>query len=204
MGALFPITSKQRIDPEVAFQYAVHRVNNDKSLLPDLNLIHNIQYIGKDSFQTVQKVCNLIEYGVQAIFSPADSLLATHINSICDDLDIPDIGIGRSAQEFSINVHPSQQYINQAFIDVIRYLNWTRFGILYEKDHGILILNQFSRSIQAELHIRQVSSGSYLTVLNEFKSNEIHNILIDTNSAGISILLKNVTYFFYIVVISYI
>ncbi|XP_032584782.1 glutamate receptor ionotropic, kainate 2 isoform X3 [Drosophila mojavensis] len=192
IGALFPTISKQRSDPEVAFQYAVHRVNNDKSLLPDLKLIHNIQYIGKDSFQTVQKVCNLIEYGVQALFSPTDSLLATHINSICDDLDIPDIGIGRSAQEFSINVHPSQQYINQAFIDVIRYLNWTRFGILYEKDHGILILNEFSRSIQAELHIRQVSSGSYLTVLNEFKSNEIHNILIDTNSAGISILLKNI------------
>ncbi|XP_023163443.1 glutamate receptor ionotropic, kainate 1 isoform X2 [Drosophila hydei] len=192
VGALFPKVSKHRSDPEVAFQYAVYRVNHDKSLLPDTNLQHHIQYIGHDSFQAVQKVCNLIEGGVQAVFTPTDSLLATHINSICDDLDIPDIGIGRSAQEFSVNVHPSQQYINQAFLDVIRYLNWTRFGILYEKDHGILILNQFSRSTEAEVHIRQVSSGSYLSVLNEFKNNEIHNILIDTNSAGISILLKNI------------
>jgi len=62
--------------------------------------------------------------------------LATHINSICDVLDIPGIGIGRSTQYFSINVHPSQQHVNRAFVDVIRYLNWTKFGILYEKDHG--------------------------------------------------------------------
>lgn len=81
-------------------------------------------------------MCNLIEGGVQAIFSSSDSVLATHINSICDDLDIPDIGIGRSNQDFSINVHPSQQDVNRAFIDVIKYLNWTKFGILYEKDYG--------------------------------------------------------------------
>ncbi|EDV98849.1 GH13546, partial [Drosophila grimshawi] len=179
-------------NPEVAFQYAVHRLNQDKSLLPDADLVHHIKYMDSDSFQAVQKVCSLIEGGAQAIFSPTDSVLATHINSICDDLDIPDIGIGRSTQEFSINVHPSQQYINRAFIDVIQYLNWTRFGILYEKDHGILTLNQFSRSIQAEVHIRQVAPLSYLSVLNEFKNKEIHNILIDTNSAGISVLLKNI------------
>lgn len=81
-------------------------------------------------------VCNLVEGGVQAIFSSSDCVLATHINSICDDLDIPDIGIGRSKQDFSINVHPSQKDVNRAFIDVIQYLNWTKFGILYEKDHG--------------------------------------------------------------------
>ncbi|KAH8272441.1 hypothetical protein KR044_002068, partial [Drosophila immigrans] len=137
-------------------------------------------------------VCDLIQIGVQAIFSPSNSALATHINSICEDLDIPDIGIGRSTQDFSINVHPSQQYVNYAFIDVIRYLNWTRFGILYERDHGVIALNQLSCSVQAELHIRQVSPTSYFSVLNEFKNKEIHNIIIDTNSADISILLKNI------------
>jgi len=58
---------------------------------------------------------------------------------------------------------------------------------------GIITLNQLSRSVQAEVHIRQVSPTSYLSVLNEFKNKEIHNVLIDTNSAGISILLKNVS-----------
>ncbi|XP_060661307.1 glutamate receptor ionotropic, kainate 2 isoform X2 [Drosophila nasuta] len=176
----------------MVFQYAVHKLNLDKSLLPNTQVVHHTQYITNDSFQAVQKVCNLIHIGVQAIFSPSNSALAAHINSICAELDIPDIGTGRSTQEFSINVHPSKQYVNYAFIDVIQYLNWTRFGILYEKNYGILALNQLSRSVQSELHIRQVSPTSYFSVLKEFKHKEIHNIIIDTNSADIAILLKNV------------
>lgn len=79
-------------------------------------------------------MCKLIRVGVQAVFSPTDSVLATHINSICDALDIPNIG--RSAHDFSINVYPSKQLVNYAFNDVIQYLNWTRFGILHEKENG--------------------------------------------------------------------
>ncbi|KAH8376031.1 hypothetical protein KR093_005603, partial [Drosophila rubida] len=177
---------------EMVFQYAVHKLNLDKSILPDTHVVHHTRYLTNDTFHAVQKVCNLIQIGVQAIFSPSNSAMATHINSICEDLDIPDIGISRSTRDFSINVHPSQQYVNYAFIDVIRYLNWTKFGILYEKDHGIITLNQISRSLRAELHIRQVSPNSYFSVLNEFKNKEIHNIIIDTNSAHIAILLKNI------------
>jgi len=123
--------------------------------LPETTVEYYIEYVNRlDSFETVQKgklipkfknelivlnrirtlVCKLVHVGVQAIFSPTDSVLATHINSICDALDIP--SIGRSAHDFAINVYPSQQYVNQAFNDVIHYLNWTRFGILHEKDYG--------------------------------------------------------------------
>ncbi|XP_030379400.1 glutamate receptor ionotropic, kainate 2 [Scaptodrosophila lebanonensis] len=195
IGALFPKHGAQQSYAELAFKYAVYRINRDKSLLPDTTLIYDIQYVSKyDSFDAVQKVCSQVERGVQAIFSPTDSVLATHINSICDALDIPDIErrSDTKTQEFSINVHPSQQYVNHAFIDVIRYLNWTKFGILYEKDYGIIELNQLSRAVQAEVHIRQVSTSTYLTVLNEFKNKEIHNIIVDTNSADISLLLKNI------------
>ncbi|XP_022217531.1 glutamate receptor ionotropic, kainate 2 isoform X2 [Drosophila obscura] len=190
VGALFPKHTGKH-NSELAFRYAVHRLNRDKSLLPETNIVYDIEYVSRfDSFETVQKVCRLVQVGVQAIFSPTDSVLATHINSICDALDIPDIG--RSIHDFSINVHPSQQYVNNAFIDVIRYLNWTRFGILYEKDYGIINLHQLSRSVQAEVHMRKVSQASYLSVLNEFKNKEIHNIIIDINSDGITALLKNI------------
>ncbi|XP_033250265.1 glutamate receptor ionotropic, kainate 2 isoform X2 [Drosophila miranda] len=190
VGALFPKHTGKH-SSELAFRYAVHRLNRDKSLLPETKIVYDIEYVSRfDSFDTVQKVCRLVQVGVQAIFSPTDSVLATHINSICDALDIPDIG--RSTHDFSINVHPSQQYVNNAFIDVIRYLNWTRFGILYEKDYGIINLHQLSRSIQAEVHMRKVSQASYLSVLNEFKNKEIHNIIIDINSDGITALLKNI------------
>ncbi|XP_044316567.1 glutamate receptor ionotropic, kainate 2 isoform X3 [Drosophila rhopaloa] len=190
VGAIFS-NQNGKHNSELAFRYAIHKLNLDKSLLPETTVEYYIEYVNRfDSFETVQKVCKLVHVGVQAVFSPTDAALATHINSICDALDIP--SIGRSAHDFSINVYPSQQYVNQAFIDVIHYLNWTRFGILHEKNFGIINLHQLSRSLQGEVHMRQVSQGSYLSVLNEFKSKEIHNIIIDTNSDGISILLKNV------------
>nr|XP_036674145.1 glutamate receptor ionotropic, kainate 2 isoform X2 [Drosophila suzukii] len=190
VGAIFS-NQPGKYNSELAFRYAIHRLNLDKSLLPETTVEYYIEYVNRlDSFETVQKVCKLVHVGVQAIFSPTDSVLATHINSICDALDIP--SIGRSAHDFAINVYPSQQYVNQAFNDVIHYLNWTRFGILHEKDYGIINLHQLSRSVQGEVHMRQVSRGSYLPVLNEFKGKEIHNIIIDTTSDGISILLKNI------------
>ncbi|KAH8252383.1 hypothetical protein KR038_000242, partial [Drosophila bunnanda] len=189
-GAIFP---KQPIkyNSELAFRYAIHRLNDDKSLLPETIVEYDVEYVSHhDSFETVRKVCSLLKAGVQAIFSPADFVSAAHIQSICDALDIPNIG--RSAHEFSINVYPSKEYVNQAFIDVIRYLNWTRFGILHEKEYGIIDLHQILRSVQAEVHMRQVSRGSYLSILNDFKNKEIHNVIIDTSSDGISILLKNI------------
>ena len=84
--------------------------------------------------------------GVQAIFGPSDPTLGTHIHSICDALDIPYLETRidiissslnqQSPREFSINLHPSYDYVNLAFQDVIRYLNWTRIGVLFEKDYG--------------------------------------------------------------------
>ncbi|XP_026846841.1 glutamate receptor ionotropic, kainate 2 isoform X3 [Drosophila persimilis] len=40
--------------------------------------------------------------------------------------------------------------------------------------------------------MRKVSQASYLSVLNEFKNKEIHNIIIDISSDGITALLKNI------------
>ncbi|XP_026839300.1 glutamate receptor ionotropic, kainate 2 [Drosophila erecta] len=134
VGAIFS-NHPGMYNSEMAFRYAIHRLNMDKSLLPETTVDYYIEYVNRfDSFETVQKVCKLIRVGVQAIFSPTDSVLATHINSVCDALDIPNIG--RSAHDFSINVYPSQKYVNYAFNDVIQYLNWTRFGILHEKENG--------------------------------------------------------------------
>ncbi|KMZ07266.1 uncharacterized protein Dsimw501_GD24375 [Drosophila simulans] len=190
VGAIFS-NQPGMYNSELAFRYAIHRLNMDKSLLPETTVDYYVEYVNRfDSFETVQKVCKLIQVGVQAVFSPTDSVLATHINSICDALDIPNIG--RSAHDFSINVYPSKQYVNYAFNDVIQYLNWTRFGILHEKENGIINLHQLSRSFHGEVHMRQVSRDSYVSALNEFKGKEIHNIIIDTNSNGISILLKTI------------
>lgn len=64
-GALFPKLSEEHLSyPEIAFQYAVHRLNLDKSLLPDTDLVHHIQYLSADSFQAVQKGTLLLDITV--------------------------------------------------------------------------------------------------------------------------------------------
>lgn len=67
---------------------------------------------------------------------PSDSLLGPHIQSICEALDIPHIetrfDIDHGAKEFSINLYPQQKKLNDAILDTVKYLNWTRYAIIYE------------------------------------------------------------------------
>ncbi|KAI8116308.1 hypothetical protein FF38_03815 [Lucilia cuprina] len=140
IGAIFSETQRYGAT-ELAFKYAVYSINRDKGLLPETNLVYDIQYTNElDSFHACEKVCKQISYGVQAIFGPSNSLISSHIHSICDALDLPhleahidtDNEVG-SREEFAINLHPYQTYINDAFMDAIYYLNWTKVGILHEK-----------------------------------------------------------------------
>lgn len=85
-------------------------------------------------------VCQQMELGVQAIFGPSDQLLGSHIQSICEALALPHIetriDFETQPKKFSINLHPSQQHINNAYKDLMVYLNWTKVAIIYEEDYG--------------------------------------------------------------------
>lgn len=68
--------------------------------------------------------------------SDSHSLLGPHIHSICEALDIPHIetrfDIDHGAKEFSINLFPQQKKLNEAILETVKYLNWTRYAIIYE------------------------------------------------------------------------
>ena len=93
------------------------------------------------------KACEQIRYGVQAVFGPSDGLLASHVQSICDALDIPHLearlDLEPEYKEFSINLYPAHDVVNQAFQDVMTFLNWTKVAILYEEDIGGCMWNEF-------------------------------------------------------------
>ncbi|XP_050339209.1 glutamate receptor ionotropic, kainate 2-like isoform X2 [Bactrocera neohumeralis] len=182
---------------DLAFKYAIHSINKDASLFPETKMTFDLQHVTKDdSFHACQKVCALIESGIHAIFGPFNAVLGVHIHSICDALDIPHIESRLSHKvantEFSINLYPAKEYVNLAFEDIIRYLNWTKAGILYEKDFGVLQLRKFGHMYDIETHLRLVNPTTYTKILSELKDKEIHNLIIDTNAANISILLKGI------------
>lgn len=76
---------------------------------------------------------------------PADPLLSPHIQSICEALDIPHLetrfDIDTGAKEFSINLYPQQKKLNDAILESVKYLNWTRYAIIYEGNYCAAILN---------------------------------------------------------------
>lgn len=68
-GAIFSEEQKDT-SIELAFKYAVYKINKDRSILPKTTLVYDIQYVpdSTDSFRTSKKVCKQIENGVTAIF----------------------------------------------------------------------------------------------------------------------------------------
>ncbi|KAF4527747.1 hypothetical protein B566_EDAN014957 [Ephemera danica] len=56
---------------EIAFRYAVNRINLDRVLLPTTTLVPMMERVAAyDSFHTAKRVCNMTQEGVAAIFGP--------------------------------------------------------------------------------------------------------------------------------------
>ncbi|XP_047500230.1 glutamate receptor ionotropic, kainate 1-like [Penaeus chinensis] len=196
-------TEEQREGPtELAFKYAVYRINKDSSLLSNTTLVYDIQYVPKDdSFHASKKACEQIYFGVQAVFGPSDPLLGSHIQSICDALDIPHLearlDLEPEFKEFSINLHPSHEILNRAFQDVMTFLNWTKVAIIYEEDIGLIKLQELVKSPpkeHMEFLIRQGSTSNYRELLKEIKNKEIYNIIVDTKPEHMNHFLRGVPF----------
>ncbi|XP_066250740.1 glutamate receptor ionotropic, kainate 2-like isoform X5 [Euwallacea similis] len=199
IGAIFTENQKGGA-AEVAFRYAVYKINRDKTLLPHTSLVYDMQYVHiNDSFHASKKACSQVRNGVYAVFGPSDPLLGAHIHSICDALDIPHletrVDLDSDFREFSINLYPAQHLLNKAFEDVMAFLNWTKVAIIYEEDYGLIKLRELVRAPQdsnLEIHLRQADPGSYRMILKEIKSKEIQNIVIDTKPSNMQEFLKGI------------
>ncbi|XP_074105438.1 glutamate receptor ionotropic, kainate 2 isoform X2 [Cotesia typhae] len=201
IGAIFTHDQKDS-STELAFKYAVYKINKEKIILPKTNLIYDIQYVPKDdSFHASKKACQQVKFGVQAIFGPSDPILGQHIHSICDALDIPHLEVrldlDSEAKEFSINLHPAQSLLNTAYQDVMKFLNWTKVAIIYEEDSGncLIKLRELVKSPkfqELEVYMRQTDPNSYKDVLADIKTKEIHNFIIDTKSEHMHHFLRTI------------
>lgn len=94
LGGLFsPLPNDndhQTTDPqEIAFRYAVDKINADNKILPRSKLHAEIERImPQDSFHASKRVCHLMKTGVAAIFGPQSSHTASHVQSICDTMEV--------------------------------------------------------------------------------------------------------------------
>ncbi|XP_033168085.1 glutamate receptor ionotropic, kainate 2 isoform X2 [Drosophila mauritiana] len=196
VGAIFTEDERES-SIESAFKYAIYRINKEKSLLPNTQLVYDIEYVPRDdSFRTTKKVCSQLEAGVQAIFGPTDALLASHVQSICEAYDIPHIegriDLEYNSKEFSINLYPSHTLLTLAYRDIMAYLNWTKVAIIYEEDYGLFNLMHSTTETKAEMYIRQASPDSYRQVLRAIRQKEIYKIIVDTNPSHIKSFFRSI------------
>ncbi|XP_077294860.1 glutamate receptor ionotropic, kainate 2 [Arctopsyche grandis] len=194
IGAIFSEDMKG-CSAELAFKYAVYRINKDRALLPQSTLVYDIQYVPKkDSFRATKKACNQIESGVLALFGPQEQNIGSTVQGLCEAMDVPHMEASPDhlePREFSINLHPSQSLLDKAFIDFMTYLNWTRVAILYEDVGNDVFRFQALSRLGTELYIRRCEGPtSYRPILSEIKAKKITNIIIDTNPVYIQNLFR--------------
>ncbi|KAH9630559.1 hypothetical protein HF086_016063 [Spodoptera exigua] len=173
---------------ELAFKYAVYRINKERTLLPNSTLVYDIQYTpSRDSFQTFKKACAQIQSGAVALFSGVGPLLGNTLDHMSTSLHAPHLTIGPFTPEnlnhtFTINLYPPRDLLTKAFAEFLSYLNWTRMGVIYE-DYGngelnILNIAKDGRDMYA---VRCRDAKEYRRGLALLKAQQIDHIVVDTD-----------------------
>lgn len=181
--------------------------------------MYDIQYVPKeDSFHASKKgehewarasrminsqfpiACTQLNSGISAIFGPQDPLLGSHIQSLCDALDIPHVearlDLETELKEFSINLYPSATLIGQALRDLIVYLNWTKIAVIYEDDISLIKLQQLVRpplSKQVQFIFRKGNVHTFRDILLDVRSRGVYSLIIDTRPESLPRILSAVS-----------
>ncbi|CAG2056347.1 unnamed protein product, partial [Timema podura] len=240
IGGVFHPESNDHQD--VAFQYAVERINMDSYLLPHSRLerhIANVSFV--DSFTTGKRgnskeavvcnadivledskemglevnsektkymisqrtqigdVCDLMEVGVTAVFGPESDRSKGIVRSICDTLEIPNLqtnwrGSLKLDAPCQLNMHPDPDAIALALVDVLKFLSWKSFAIVYESNEGLMRLQEVFKSrdkLSAKISVYQLSmDGDHRSLFKDIHDSTQTHILLDCATDNIMHILR--------------
>lgn len=185
--------------------HSIEMVNSDRSLLHGSRLSDVIAKLTPgDSFKASKKVCELIQPGVTAIIGPSDPTIGKHVQSIADAVNVPhietrwDYSYKRAA--FSLNVQPHPHMVSRAFADFVRSVGWKHMFILYEKEEGLVRLQELLRLPQdfqqIKIQIKKLYdsvdgdySPDYRPILKEVKATGVRNLVIDCDYDKIQVFM---------------
>ncbi|GLV43976.1 Kainate-type ionotropic glutamate receptor subunit 1D [Carabus blaptoides fortunei] len=196
IGGLFhPADDKQ----EIAFRYAVEKINSDRTILPRSKLNAQIEKISpQDSFHASKRVCHLLRSGVAAIFGPQSAHTASHVQSICDTMEIPhletrwDYRLRR--ESCLVNLYPHPTTLSKAYVDLVKAWGWKSFTIIYENNEGLVRLQELLKAhgpYEHPIAVRQLGEGSdYRPLLKQIKNSAESHIVLDCSTERIYDVLK--------------
>ncbi|KOB77595.1 Ionotropic glutamate receptor, partial [Operophtera brumata] len=196
IGGLFhPEDDKQ----EVAFRYAVERVNADRAVLPRAKLLAQVETISpQDSFHASKRVCHLLRSGVAAIFGPQSAPAAAHVQSICDTMELPHLETRwdyRTRRESClVNLYPHPAALSRAYVDLVRAWGWKSFTIVYENSDGLVRLQELLKAhgpSELPVSVRQLpDSHDYRPLLKQIKNSAESHIVLDCATERIRNVLQ--------------
>lgn len=184
---------------ELAFRYAVDRINNNNRVLSQSRLSAHVERLERsDSFQASKRVCNLLHEGVLGIFGPQSIETSTHIQSTCEVLNMPHLetrwDFRLEPANHSTNLYPQPKSLGQAFRDLVKLKNWKNFAILYEENDALVRVQEVLKDPelrQKKIVVRQFETEEYRKIFKEVGKLGIRNIILDVPRDHIHAVLRH-------------
>jgi len=194
---------------ELAFKHAVQMINQNRDILPGVELKADLVHIPPDdTFNAERKTCYLLEKGVVAIFGPLSKSSSEHIRSITDSMEIPYIEtrwnyrgqnmIGSSG-EYAFNLHPDITTLSSAYLDLMEAYQWTTITILYQDNDSMMTLKEIFGKTSTigpmenfRIVVKQLAhnENGYRDVLKEIFMSESNLIVLDCEKKILEEVLK--------------
>ncbi|XP_032457761.1 glutamate receptor ionotropic, kainate 2 isoform X2 [Nasonia vitripennis] len=200
IGGLFHSTDSKQ---EIAFRYAVEKINGNRDILPKSRLSAQIEQISpQDSFHASKRVCHLLKTGIAAIFGPQSAHTASHVQSICDTMEIPHLetrwDFRLKREGCLVNLYPHPTTLSKAYVDLVKAMGWKSFTIIYENNEGLVRLQELLKAHGPTEHpitIKQLGEDSkakhgYRPLLKQIKNSAESHIVLDCSIDKIYTVLK--------------
>ncbi|KAI5699759.1 hypothetical protein M8J75_008315 [Diaphorina citri] len=196
IGGLFHSTDSKQ---EQAFLFAVDRINADRFIIPKSKISAQVEEITPyDSFHASKRVCHLLRTGVAAVFGPQSSQTASHVQAICDTMEIPhletrwDYRLRR--ESCLVNLYPHPNTLSKAYVDLVKAWGWKSFTIIYETNEGLVRLQELLKAhgpTEYPIRVRQLGEGNdFRPLLKQIKNSAESHIVLDCSTERIYEVLK--------------
>uniref|UniRef100_A0A182PQM6 Uncharacterized protein n=1 Tax=Anopheles epiroticus TaxID=199890 RepID=A0A182PQM6_9DIPT len=177
IGGLFDGATE---DAELAFQYAVEAVNNEKLSYSNYQLeAQAVQVKYGDQFDVSKKLCRLLK-------------------SVCDEKEMPHIETRWDAyiKLPTLNLHPHPHIMGRVFLDLVVAFEWKDFTILYESGPWLPSISDLLKMYDPKgytVTVRQLDlrlNGNYRAVLRRVKLSEDKRIILACSIESMPEVLK--------------
>ncbi|XP_018404443.1 PREDICTED: glutamate receptor ionotropic, kainate 2-like [Cyphomyrmex costatus] len=185
------------------FESSVRTVNkhrHEDQELSNVFFLAETEKVQVDLFEVSSKVCDLVEPGIAGVFGPQEKIIAEHVQSICDAIEVPHISVREDLDQsfkqrgIGLNLYPHVNSLSRIYNQLVTELKWKTFAILYENTDSLIRMRQLLKRWDAHgnfvfmYHLGY--EPNYRKGMQEIKATNIEHIIIDCSYEILNEVLK--------------